>query len=430
MRRIGLILAAISIPLVAVGQQQDEWGDWGEDEWEDSADAGLEWTGFVEGALGTRFEDDPHLRSRQTLGDARVRVETGWVGETLTIDVKGDAWYDTYLDEADGEIRELTLSFSPTSIVDLKLGRQVLTWGTGDLLFLNDLFPKDWVSFFAGRDTEYLKAPSNAVRATWYTEALNIDLAWTPVFDPDEYISGERFSFFSPLAGAIVAPMPPLAAIEPDDFATDGEVAIRAFKTVASVEYALYGYHGYFHQPTALTQSLEATFAPLASLGASLRLPIASGLFNAEASWYASTDDRSGTNPLVPNDQARLLLGYDREAVANLTVGFQYYVEWTQDHDELIANSPAPQFEPDEFRHVITNRVTYRLDQDKLTMSLFTFWSPSDRDFYFRPGIAYRYSDQWSFAGGMNLFGGDRIHTFFNQFSDSNNVYVRVRYHY
>ena len=155
-----------------------------------------------------------------------------------------------------------------------------------------------------------------------------------------------------------------------------------------------------------------------------------SGLFNVETAYYASTDDRHGTNAMVPNDQLRLLLGYEREAVTNLTIGFQYYLEWTQDYSELIANSAAPQLEADEFRHVITNRLTYRLDQDKLTLSLFTFWSPSDSDYYLRPIIDYRYSDQWSFAGGMNLFGGSDDHTFFNQFADNSNVYVRIRFHY
>ena len=56
------------------------------------------------------------------------------------------------------------------------------TWGTGDLVFLNDLFPKDFVSFFAGRDDEYLKAPGDALRITHYSKAVNIDFVWTPVF--------------------------------------------------------------------------------------------------------------------------------------------------------------------------------------------------------------------------------------------------------
>ncbi len=49
-------------------------------------------------------------------------------------------------------------------MVNLKIGRQVFTWGTGDYLFINDLFPKDYESFYIGRDDEYLKRPSEAVK--------------------------------------------------------------------------------------------------------------------------------------------------------------------------------------------------------------------------------------------------------------------------
>jgi hypothetical protein len=427
MRIVVILLFSLTIVSAAFAQEDD----WGDDDWADTEEeTGLQWTGFIEGAIGRRLQTDPQVGSRETLGDVRIRVETEWSNQTLTVGFKGDAWYDAVLEEFDGDIRDLTLEFSPTSKTDLKIGRQVLTWGTGDLLFLNDLFPKDWEAFFAGRDTEYLKAPSNAVRATWYGDLLNIDLAWTPIFEPDNFLTGERFSFFSPLAGGPVAPQPPLGAVEPETNFENGELAIRLFKTVRGSEYAAYAYHGFFHQPTALTPTLQPTFAPLSAFGASFRRPLMSGLFNAEVVYYASRDDCSGIDPAVPNDQLRLLLGYEREAVTNLTVAFQYYLEWMQDYGALIANSLSPQFEPDEYRQVVTNRLTYRLKQDKLTLSLFTFYSPSDSDFYIRSVVTYRYSDEWSLTGGANLFGGDKSHTFFNQFSDNSNAYVRFRYSY
>ena len=111
--------------------------------------------------------------------------------------LEGDALYDDYESEIEADIRELSIQGSPGSAVDLKVGRQVLTWGTGDLVFLNDLFPKSWVSFFSGRDDEYLKGPSDAARLTWYSDKINIDAVWTPRFEPDDYLTGARFSFFS-----------------------------------------------------------------------------------------------------------------------------------------------------------------------------------------------------------------------------------------
>ncbi len=415
---------------VAALAQDDVWDDedWGDD-WDDEP-AGVVWSGFVEAGLGLRVTDDPLIDDSGTLEELRWRIETSHETDAFTIDLKGDLGYDGIEDDIIADVRNLTLAFSLGSNTDVRVGRQVQTWGTGDLVFLNDLFPKDFVSFFSGRDDEYLKAPGNAVRITHYTSLVNIDFVWTPEFEPDVYLDGERFSFFSPVAGQSIAPDPPFRAIEPRSSFSNGEFALRLFRTIEGTEYALYGYHGFFKQPNALTPSLQPTFAPLTALGASLRRPLGKGLFNAEASWYLSDDDRSGTNPLIPNDQFRLLAGYEWEARPNFTVGLQYYLEWTLDHDDLLANSANPIFEPDERRHLLTNRLTWRTGRDRHTWSLFTFYSPSDRDIHLRPSYAYRHSDTWSVFAGANLFAGDEPQTFFSQLEDAGNAWLRVRFSY
>ncbi len=415
---------------VAALAQDDVWDDedWGDD-WEDDP-AGVVWSGFAEAGLGYRVADDPLLDASGTLEELRWRVETSHETDAFTIDLKGDLGYDGIEDDIIADLRNLTLAFSLGTKTDLRIGRQVQTWGTGDLVFLNDLFPKDFVSFFAGRDDEYLKAPGNAVRITHYTSLINVDVVWTPEFEPDVYLDGERFSFFSPVAGQSIAPDPPFSAIEPQSSFENGEFALRLFRTIEGTEYALYGYRGFFKQPNALTPALQPTFAPLTALGASLRRPLGKGLFNAEVSWYLSEDDRSGTNPLIPNDQLRLLTGYEWEARPNFTVGLQYYLEWTLDHDDLLANSPNPAFEPDEHRHLLTNRLTWRTGRDRHTWSLFTFYSPSDQDIHLRPSYAYRHSDTWSIFAGANLFAGDEPQTFFSQLEDASNAWLRVRFSY
>ena len=39
-------------------------------------------------------------------------------------------------------VREAYLKFGLWGKADVKVGRQVVTWGTGDLLFINDVFPR------------------------------------------------------------------------------------------------------------------------------------------------------------------------------------------------------------------------------------------------------------------------------------------------
>jgi hypothetical protein len=408
----------------ALFAQDDLWDD---DDWEEE-ESGTVWSGFLEGGLGTRFHDDSLVTSRNTLEDIRFRIEADWQPNRYTIALKADAGYDGIENESFGNLRELSIGFTLGESTDVSIGRQVQTWGTGDLVFLNDLFPKDFQSFFSGRDDEYLKAPGDAIRLTRYSPGLNVDFVWTPVFEHDIYLTGERYSFFSPLASRNVAPG--FTAVEPKKSLGNGEFALRLFRTVEGREYSFYAYRGFFKQPNALTPSLLPTFAPMSAVGASFRRHAGPGLFNAEVSYYDSRNDRSGADPLTPNDQLRLLAGYEWEARPNFTVGLQYYVESTLDHDELMANSQFPQYEPDERRHLITNRLTWRAGMDKYTWSMFTFYSPSDDDFYLRPQFTYRHSDQWSLSVGGNLFGGNRQHTFFNQLQDASNAYLRIQYHY
>jgi hypothetical protein len=397
--------------------------DWGEP-WEEEA-TGLRWSGFAEAAIGARSATVEPL-DRMTLGELRWRAETRYERESIRVDFKGDLAWDEVIEDLDASLRELAAAFRPSAHLDARLGRQVLTWGTGDLLFLNDLFAKDFVSFFAGRDEDYLKSPSDTLRLSLFTSPVNVDFAWTPHFSPDDYLYGERFAFWNPALGEVVAPAEPRRADEPGN----GEYAIRLFRTVQATELALYGYHGRWKQPLGTGTDGQPRFPRLSVWGASLRTPLRRGLFNAEAAWYDSREDRDGDKPQVPNSQLRLLAGYEQELVRNLNAGTQIYAERTLDHGALLANSQDPQREPEKWRTVATLRVTHRAWRDTLTSSLFLFVSPSDEDYYLRPSLSWRRDDNWLWSVGGNLFGGRHDHSFFGQLEDNSNAWGRIRYHY
>ena len=430
---LGLLLAAgAAVPGWTAEDRPDSaddpFAEFDAEEWDDpwaTRAGGLTWTGFVEGAAGARWTDVDNL-DRLSLGELRLRVETGYAWRAFQFDFKGDLVLDQAVEDFDAELRELATTFRPGQRVDVKLGRQVLTWGTGDLLFLNDLFPKDFISFFAGRDEDYLKSPSDTARVSIFTAAANIDLAWTPRFSPDGYLYGERFAFWDPVLGDVAAPADPRRADEPDS----GELALRLFRTAGATEYALYGYAGRWKQPLGSGVDGEPLFPRLRTWGASVRAPLHRGIFNAEAAWYDSRDDRSGDDPAVPNSELRMLLGYEQELVRNLTAGTQLYAERIQGHDRLLAGAPDPQHARDEWRTVATLRLTWRALRDTLTSSLFVFVSPSDEDYYLRPSIAWRRDDHWLLAAGLNLFGGRYDHTFFGQLEDDSNGWLRLRYFY
>ncbi len=393
--------------------------------------------GFWDTRAGSRLQDDPHQK-QVSLAETRLQLEASkyWQGADFVLksDFLADAAAeDRGLDLRRGEgpidLRSAYVSFSPLPALDLKVGRQVLTWGTGDQLFINDMFPKDWESFFVGRDTEYLKAPSNAARASLFLDAFNLDLVYTPRFNPDRYIDGQRISYYNPLLGRTAGRDDTLSADLPSDWFGDDEMALRLYRNVSGVELAAYAYDGYWKSPGGFSfVDREALFPDLSVYGASARGSWGPGIGNVEVGYYDSKEDQDGDDPEIKNSQLRFLAGYELELLKNFTVGGQYYLERMLDYEAYKDSLPPGSNKADENRHVLTLRLTRLYWMQTLELSLFTFYSPSDEDAYLRPKATYDLTDQWRLEVGGNLFYGEENHTFFGQFQDNTNAYAGVRY--
>jgi hypothetical protein len=400
-------------------------------------DVPFELNGFWEVRGGVRTQPDSQEKDA-SIGEARLKLELEqhWadIGLKLTTDFLYDPVLDRHdirLEEGQGwlDLREAFLALTPIDFMDLKAGRQILTWGTGDLIFINDLFPKDWNSFFIGRDPEYLKAPSDAVKVSLYSRLANLDVVYTPRFDTDRFIDGGRISYFNSSLGRLAGRDEILKADEPDDWFRDDEIALRLFKNVNGYELAAYAYRGFWKSPGGMDPvSGMVIFPQLSVYGASVRGNVAQGIGNIELGYYDSEDDSDGDDPLVRNSEFRLLLGYEQELVTDFTAAVQYYLEQVLDYGAYRRSLPTGSPAADEYRHVITLRLTRQLMNQNLKLSLFTFYSPSDKDVYLRPNIHYKINDNWSAEIGGNTFWGEDDHTFFGQFEKNSNVYVGVRY--
>jgi len=395
-------------------------------------------TGFWEIRAGVRTQVDPYQHDA-SLGETRLQLELekNWTATSfkITTDFLYDHVFDHHsrinLDEARGwlDLREASFSFTPVEFMDVKLGRQILTWGTGDLIFINDLFPKDWNSFFIGRDQEYLKAPSDAIKVSLYGDLGTLDFVYTPSFDADRFIDGRRISYWNTMLDRIAGQDAIIRTDKPNRWFRDDEFACRIYKNISGWELALYGYKGFWKSPAGMDPlSGRATFPKLNVYGGSVRGKVGRGIGHLEAGYYDSRDDSSGNDPFVRNDELRLLAGYEQELAKDFTVGVQYYLEQMMDYGDYRRSLSAGTRAADECRHVITIRLTKLLLEQNLAMSLFTFYSPSDRDAYLRPKISYKIDDHRSVELGGNVFLGEDDHTFFGQFSRNSNIYVSLRY--
>jgi hypothetical protein len=410
-----LICAVFAVPVVAEETESDL----------DVIFSNLDVHGFYEIRSGYRTRKDKYEKDMSIM-ENRLQLDLSSYTSWADFKFRGDLFGDLVTEQADFDIREAYLSSSPLDFMDMKVGRQILTWGTGDLVFINDLFPKDWQSFFIGRDTEYLKAPSDAVKASFFHDLANVDVVYTPQFDSDRFINGERISYWNSSLGSIAGQNAIQHIEKPDRWFRDDEIAIRLYKNINNYEYALYAYRGYWKSPAGV-KGMQAIFPDLNVYGASVRGNIGEGIGNLEFGYYESDDDQSGKNGNTNNSELRFLAGYSQEIGRDFTAGLQYYVEHMTDYSQHNDSSPSG-LSRDRDRHLVTVRLTKLLMNQNLRCSLFTYFSPSDKDAYLRPNINYKVSDNLAVEAGANIFFGDYPSTFFGQFQNNTNIYMAVRY--
>ncbi len=119
------------------------------------------------------------------------------------------------------------------------------------------------------------------------------------------------------------------------------------------------------------------------------------GIVSLEAGYYDSRDDRAGVNATVPNSQARLLVGYQKQLAQDLTLGPQYYVEIMMDFTTYENTLPAGLSRKERYRDIFTFSLSRFLQHQTWELALFTFYSPAEQDYLIQPRVAYRVSDNF-----------------------------------
>jgi len=391
--------------------------------------------GFIEGSYGYRTQRDITKKDSFNLLEGRLQLKGIYAPPLLEdwspeLNLKAELIADGYEDRLILRAREAALAFTPLDMMDVKLGRQILTWGTGDYIFINDLFPKDYVSFFIGRDDEYLKVPGDALKVSLFFDAINFDMVVIPFMEPDISVTGRRISFFDGLGGMVAGEDAAREFIEPRETIGNMELALRAYRTIGRTELALYLFRGFYKEPRGILSAPKREFfyPRLHVFGMSARGPVLGGIGNFEIGYYDSREDRSGSDPMVENPSIKYLAGYTRDLGGDASLGLQYEVEEMLHHASYRKGLASGDPVRDEFRHLLTMRLTKLFNAQTIETSLFVFYSPSDMDAYLRPNSSYKVTDNWKVTAGANIILGKNEFTDFGTFRRNDNIYMRVRY--
>lgn len=378
----------------------------------------------------TTGESPAHDNSDFMLGEERLHLDVSiWAKDIeASARFKGDLLHDALSDETDLDVRELYIDYT-TGDFDIRLGRQIATWGVGDLLFINDFFPKDWVSFFSGRSLDYLKVGMDSARIRYSGDTLSTEFILVPFFTPDTMPGSERFFLYDPLNSITSR-----NETEPASTYENTELALRIYRSIGEFDLAVYLYKGFWRSPSmspddpVTPSQVTLVYPELHIYGLSAQGNVFGGVLSLETGYYDSPQDRTGNDIVIPNSQSRFLIGYQRQLKRDFTIGMQYYAEIMENYGAYQQSVPIGFAQKNRYRDTITLRIEQLLSHQTLRLSLFTFYSPIDEDYLMQPQISYKLSDELSATLGANLFGGEQESTFLGQFDKNDNVYISGRF--
>ncbi len=364
------------------------------------------------------------------LAEERLQLKFEASKDPFHVFIKADGWYDHIGQIWDSDLREGYADYTANKW-DLRIGRQIITWGLGDLIFINDIFPKDYEAFFSGRPLEYLKKGIDGAKIGIYPGFASFELIAVPFFTPNHFPGPNRFSMFDPIPEVTNR-----EKMEPAVTLGNTEFAVRAYRDIAGFDASLYFYRGFFRQPSIIPDNpisptrLTLFFPELSVYGASVQGRALDGVLSLEAGYYDSREDRSGTNPMIPNSQTRVLIGYQRQMWEDFTVGLQYYVEYMNNYSAYVSSLPGGFPKTPKYYDLTSVRLTQFLMHQTVKLSFFAFYSPSVGEYLLNPEIKYNFTDHIWAAIGANIFGGGNQASQFGQFTKDDNAYVQVRYEF
>jgi hypothetical protein len=392
--------------------------------------AEVEVHGYLLGTVSSRMGGQPlntGEKNNWLLAEERLQVELSTESDEGNTALTGkiDFINDHVSANADIDVRELYGEYIADAF-ELRIGRQMLTWGVADRLFINDVFPKDWAAFFSGKPLEYMKIGSDMAKISVFGDTWDAEIALIPIAQYDVTPQTDRFVVYS---------MPGVTGTQARDKTISGsEAAIRLHKAFGNVDMALYAFTGFWHQPDKGMSGSNAIYPRLNVFGFTAQDTLFGGVLSLEGGFYQSVNDTSGTNALIANSQYRYLIGYEREIATDVTLGLQFYGELMHQHAGYFASAqPAfnaglgPEPQPAHRKIMTVNLRALWLNQT-LTTSLFAMMVGDGGGRMLNPDIHYAVSDELSINAGGHVFQGGPDSWMLGMMKHDDNIYMNVKW--
>ncbi len=379
----------------------------------------LQLNGFVDTYHALQLSSPYKIMSSRTRLRLEMRANYGEASLFSSVNLA----YNGIIDEQTGAfLREAYLDYAG-KYLEVKAGRQIITWGVADGLRITDLIsPMDYTEFMAN-DYDDIRVPVNAINLKYPGESFSAELVFVPV--PEYFVmpSGEDNPWTMPL--------PPNASMDlsgtPEKHIKNSEVGTRLRFFLENLDFSLTALRTFNKSPVTITEYdpkagsvlIKGLYKPMYVLGGDFSIPVGEFVVRGEMAGYFG-------EPIALNDSRRYrlrktfnaLLGLDWYAGDNWTFMVQYMHKVIMDYRRELGM--------EQNTSMVTARVSKELLNNTLKLSVYGMYDVDNVSFYIRPAADYLLNDQITVSLGSDILGGRR--GTFKTYNKNTQIWVKGKY--
>lgn len=364
---------------------------------EDSLSVGVK--GFVDTYHALRTDAPNDWMSSRSRVRGEVTIERNHIGAFISANLVHNA---ILKDRSGFQLREAYAYYS-NNHWDVRVGRQIITWGVADALRLTDIIsPMDYTEFLA-QDYDDIRIPEGGLRLRYSHEKWSLEAIAIPVNAYFELPTDEE----NPWSVGPIA-----IDSEPKHRLYNMEYGGRLSFFLSGIDFSLSALHTWNKQP-ALYNGL-GEYRRMTMLGADVSIPIGQFVVRGEAAEYLD-EAQSGTGSgQVPRaSSTNILAAIDWYPGSDWTLSAQYahkYVALGEHRNTGLA----------------TFRISKELFHNTLALQSFAYIDVTNGGIYNRFSADYALNDQLHAIVGYDFFHADN--GMFNVYRHNSELWLKAKY--
>ena len=379
----------------------------------------LQLNGFVDSYHALQLQSPHKIMSSRTRLRLEMRADYGEASLFSSVNLA----YNSLIKEQTGAfLREAYFDYAG-KYLEVKAGRQIVTWGVADGLRITDLIsPMDYTEFMAN-DYDDIRVPVNAINLKYPGESFSAELVFVPV--PEYFViptsDDNPWQMTAPNGMQMDLSGTPAKHIKNSEyggrfrfFLENLDFSLTALRTFNKSPVTIAGYN--LETKSAV---VKGVYEPMNVVGGDVSIPAGELVIRGEIAFYF------GEPVALKNSMDyRLrktfngLIGIDWYAGDNWTIMAQYMHKIIMDYRDVLGT--------EQNTSMITARISKELLNNTLKLSVYGMFDVDNVGFYVRPAADYLLNDQITLSLGGDILGGRR--GIFKTYKKNTQIWVKGKY--